>query len=578
MTPNNTNTTTTEASGAATIIPEVEAIPEDNTQGRSTSIVAEVHDVVALPTVSSPSSALSPSALSAAASFQTVSLGESMDQYDGDSKPRATPTSASASSNPRRRNKKRRPAITSISIFKVTRDDKIGVAFKSINGRLQVSRLLDGDNLLGSKFSKSNMSTNVEIADADASDDDNDDSNNDSNDMVIRPGDNVLSINHVYCALWSPTKATQALKEIVGLITIQLSPPDTNTDNDEDGGNGSDEVVDDCLAQAVVFKSNPNDKLGIAFDKQNGRLRISAIHPNGLLGGANNSALNVGDYLIEIDDVPCAELNPSVAKELITAAGENMMIKLLAVSADDVGNGTATEISSRNILLGLSSGRFAANTTLEQQIPVVADPVMDSENDGEGDSIVPAYISAMVVKPMQSTALGIQLAKRSGGFMVIKNIREGSIISKTPLQIGMIILSINNVACQYMSKEEALTTLRTSIGQIHIVAQNVLSNEANPNYVEAMITKINGPSTRIGVGIKQSVFHGGLEISSINPNGLFVNSVLNTRDIILSVNNNPETKHMTSIEVVTYIAEECPEYVTILAKTSHSTGVVVFSS
>ena len=57
-----------------------------------------------------------------------------------------------------------------------------------------------------------------------------------------------------------------------------------------------------------------------------------------------------------------------------------------------------------------------------------------------------------------------------------------------------------------------------------------------------------------------------------------INSVLNTRDIILSVNNNPETKHMTSIEVVTYIAEECPEYVTILAKTSHSTGVVVFSS
>ena len=57
MTPNNTNTTTTEASGAATIIPEVEAIPEDNTQGRSTSIVAEVHHLVALPTVSSPSSA-----------------------------------------------------------------------------------------------------------------------------------------------------------------------------------------------------------------------------------------------------------------------------------------------------------------------------------------------------------------------------------------------------------------------------------------------------------------------------------------------------------------------------------------
>ena len=69
-----------------------------------------------------------------------------------------------------------------------------------------------------------------------------------------------------------------------------------------------------------------------------------------------------------------------------------------------------------------------------------------------------------------------------------------------------------------------------------------------------------------------------LEISSINPNGLFANSVLNIRDIIISVNKNPVyTKHMTPFEIVHYLKNNCPEYVTIVTKTSHSTGVVVFS-
>ena len=574
------------------IIPEVYAIPEPSSiNERSTSVVAEV-------TVVTP---ISSTAESNNDNDTNDDDPTEVDGVGGSATNNAGEDDTDSLLNQKRRAYKKlpvRPAITSISVFKVTRDEKLGVGFKSINGRLQISKFIteneDGGgppNLLGSKFGTKQPASAV-----------GESSNNNKSSPIPSPpivqvGDFILSINNTYCALWDPKRAVDMLKSLVGLITIQIMP-------NEEFCNEEQYEIDDCLCQAVVYKTNITDKLGIAFDKisnvTNGRLRISSLHPNGLLGG-NNSALSVGDYLIEINGINCSEVTPRIAKEMIQNSNSSC-IRLLAISTD-----STAEISSRNVLMGLSSGRFLqhhhvpsngeGHTTMTTATPIISE---DQDENGNNISvvqleepttttlgpttgnIVPAYISVMVVKPTKGTSLGIQLKKcPTSNHIVVKNILEGSIISNTPLRIGMILLSIDTVPCYDMTKEIALTKLRNSIGQIHIVAQNV-AQDANPNYVQAMITKIHGPNTKLGVGFRSVSNREGrqIQISSINPDGLFVNSVLNTYDIVLSVNGNRNVaiNNMTSTQLVEYIKTECREYVTIVTKTSSSTGVVVFSS
>jgi hypothetical protein len=394
-----------------------------------------------------------------------------------------------------------RPSLISVSLFKASRDTKLGISFTSCpnQGKLLVSKITSHGLLGGGAEGGEGCG--------------------------IRPGDGVLTMNNVYCARWNPQMALRQLQSISGKINLvvsaatstadvqpkaavaagaagaatteeekdegeEIGDPDAEEDHDDVENSKTvvvmKEVINPNLIQATVIKLQPTDRLGIGFENVAGRLRISSLNPHGLLGGADNSALSVGDYMVSINGIPCADMAYSRAKELVLKSPNR--VTLMAISptphtttATTASNTTSTStsttnttpnptdiyiISTRNVLTDLLS----SPTTLAHD----EDPVLpmaravsnrrsltfpNSHNNGTSSNsnsndyssssldIHPAYYSVMVVKPTLDMQLGIQF-KEVNGMAVISHIAPGSMVAtSTPLRIGLAILSINNTHC-----------------------------------------------------------------------------------------------------------------------------------
>ncbi|CAB9518023.1 expressed unknown protein [Seminavis robusta] len=148
------------------------------------------------------------------------------------------------------------------------------------------------------------------------------------------------------------------------------------------------------------------------------------------------------------------------------------------------------------------------------------------------------------------------------------NASKGSLLRHCPFQAGDKILSINNKRTQHMDSPEAARMLREATGYINIVCRN---EGGDPCLIESMITKANR-NQRSGMGLK-STGQRDLRVSSINENGLFAQSLLNVGDRILSINEVDVTE--VDARVACDIIKDSPDRVTVVARTAHTTGVVV---
>mmetsp|Transcript_12418 Transcript_12418/g.29317 ORF Transcript_12418/g.29317 Transcript_12418/m.29317 type:complete len:244 (+) Transcript_12418:372-1103(+) len=81
-----------------------------------------------------------------------------------------------------------------------------------------------------------------------------------------------------------------------------------------------------------------------------------------------------------------------------------------------------------------------------------------------------APIVAVVHKARVDQRLGIGLA--SGNSMSISSIAEDGLFVGSGLRVGQQVLSINNINCHGMSSGDAVRILRTSVGQITVIADD----------------------------------------------------------------------------------------------------------
>jgi C-terminal processing protease CtpA/Prc len=413
-----------------------------------------------------------------------------------------------------------RASLISVQFFKVTVDMRLGIRFKSINGRLAISSFSPTGELASSP---------------------------------LRPNDRILSLDgNSACQRWTCNQAVKYLKSCLGFTTIlamNLSG-DPNT------------------SIAAVYKSHPDDRLGIVLHNDgHGKLRIKKLQSARLLGG-DRSILQVGDYVESINNTPCSEIDTNQGIDMIRTTQSLVTIRIKDMDIEEIPSPSfPIPVGLQPSVLSNSSNRhpnvIPATATEVSFLNLEANAVpIQEENE-----IKPGLISVMVYKPTKATTLGVVLS-RADGDLKIARLTEG-LLSTSTLRRGYHLLSINNVSSIDWSVEEVIRHLQEAVGEIHILASN--PKDGDPNYVQAIASKAS-PRAKVGLKFKRSDGRC-LKIGDVMENGLFANSVLNTGDDVITVNNIP-TRDLRPTVVVD-VVKRAMDTVSILAKTHGAFGVVL---
>jgi hypothetical protein len=179
-----------------------------------------------------------------------------------------------------------------------------------------------------------------------------------------------------------------------------------------------------------------------------------------------------------------------------------------------------------------------------------------------------AFISVTVTKETRETKLGIALQESEGELEIYSISKECGLLLDSPLRAGDKVRSINNFRCSSWDPDKAMLRLKEIEGPLTIIVQN---DGGDPNLVEAVVVKPS-PDSKVGVGFM--LMRETLAIGSINPEGLFANSVVNIGDQIISINSNPCSYLDDPVNAVT-IVKNTLKNVTIVAQRQYQTGVVV---
>ena len=194
-----------------------------------------------------------------------------------------------------------------------------------------------------------------------------------------------------------------------------------------------------------------------------------------------------------------------------------------------------------------------------------------SLSDDEEEEQRPDLLSATVYKQTQHSPVGIVLMDNANVGVTVKRIDPGGLFSNSSFQVCDRIMSVNSESCDGMDSKSVADLIRNAK---HIVTVVVQAPNGRADRISSMVMK-EAPDARVGIGFKKS--GGKLVISSISENGVFAHSLLNISDVCLSINGIPCTSE-TDAETAVELVHTSPSFVTITAKTSHATGVVVATS
>ena len=175
------------------------------------------------------------------------------------------------------------------------------------------------------------------------------------------------------------------------------------------------------------------------------------------------------------------------------------------------------------------------------------------------------FVSATFMKASAAVSLGICL---HGNDATISSITAGSLASISPVRVGDKIFSINNKQCSKMDSASIGKYLQSLAGRVHIVAHN---KGGSPNLVESMVTK---SSTQLRTGlVLTTAGNRGLVVSRLHPDKVFVDSLLNIGDEVISI-NGINCEHL-SARAASNIIKETQNITTVVARTLNNTGVVL---
>lgn len=160
------------------------------------------------------------------------------------------------------------PALVSLTLTKRDKSEKLGLSLVSINNVLHIKAVgaLSGG--------------------------------------ALREGMILLAINHKPTCRMTLSGASSYIRNFVGSITLLARNPHGNAQ----------------YVRAVAFKkpSEPQNLIGVSFRGSPGRqLKICDVRQNGLFF---DSPINVGDSVLQINDIPCGHWRPKEAVDLVRAS------------------------------------------------------------------------------------------------------------------------------------------------------------------------------------------------------------------------------------------------------------------
>ena len=407
---------------------------------------------------------------------------------------------------------RRRPSLISVRIFKPVADVKLGVGFRSVSGELQVGNIAQISPLASSP---------------------------------LRQGDRLICLDdHRNTNHWTAIQAANYVRNKEGLICFVVRTKNGNSN----------------VAEAAVYKSFTEEKVGISFKSDKGRLRISKIDSQGLLG--EMAVLQSGDYVETINGIDVSEVAPSLALQIVKSTVGMITFR--------VKHENTCELSVRDVELTNLSSR-----ELSGSIVAMADELANLDYmetgflcaNGSELHIRPGFVSVTVYKPTIDTKLGISFRNPEGDQLQISYVATQGLLAKSPLAAGQLIQSISGVRCRRWTKERTLESIKEALGEITFVLRDPAGDFS---YAVAMAYK---PTPRATLGICFKTMGGPLKVGNINPDGLLSNTVLNCNDTLISINNIP-CQCITPLEAV-YITQRNPESVVLLTKPHHSNGIVL---
>ncbi|KAL3904363.1 MAG: hypothetical protein SGILL_010100 [Bacillariaceae sp.] len=439
-----------------------------------------------------------------------------------------------------------RPSLISVSYFKETHDIPMGISFQSINGVLQISRINPSGPLA---------------------------------DSPLRKGDTIVAIdNHRNCSRWSSSQAVRYLKNCGGHFTMLFSNP----------------LGDPNLHEAVVYKANESEKVGVVFENDHEqRLRIKKLTSSGLI--SKLCALEEGDYVTFINGSASHLVDADTAKIMVrstpilvsiqakpTKSGEAVSIRnahelshrgYLSYNITPTVDATANEsILSHSTTANASSSIVSNNPSKPNMMlsqTIVQPSPADFEMFLEEEGIQPRFVFVQCNKPSIDTPLGISFISTPGQLQ-ISSISGTGVLWASPLRKGFDVLALDGQVVTKWSTTQAAQHIRQRPSTVSIMARNP---NGRCSYVVAQVTKPT-PRSKIGMSFK-NFEDGRLKVGRIFPHSLFAGSILNEDNEILNINGVP-AYGLTASEAVA-IVEHATDTVTLLAKTDPASAIVLAS-
>ena len=157
----------------------------------------------------------------------------------------------------------------------------------------------------------------------------------------------------------------------------------------------------------------------------------------------------------------------------------------------------------------------------------------------------------------------------------IAAISPDSVFAQTKIvHVGDILVSINNKTCRGKSPKTVFYILRAAVRPENPKATILLHNRGGDSSLVATAIEKTKPDQRLGISLTTNG-RGGIVIQTIVSKAVAARSLLNSRDRILSVNDQDCTVVGTTPNEVAECMQKAPHFVTIVAETTGQTGVVI---
>jgi len=178
----------------------------------------------------------------------------------------------------------------------------------------------------------------------------------------------------------------------------------------------------------------------------------------------------------------------------------------------------------------------------------------------------PEFIYAKVIKPRPDAKVGLFFKTREGA-TYISRIVENSLFSRTDLQPGDRVISINNKDCLKFKAKRVIELIQKSVDTVSICVRN---KQGDPHIVSNTVQKVSADS-KIGVALKSK--RGALFVSRVLNERPFAHTLLMPGHRCLMI-NNISCENMSSHEAVNVIANS-PDCVTIVSRPRDNFAMVL---